>query len=87
MQNGHRVGVLKFNQEVELNKAGCELIARGKKGEYLGRLEFTHAGVAVFTGARGKRLLGNLKWEDFFERVAKGWTQRHKVRQFVRRSV
>ncbi len=85
--NGHRAGYLKFNQEVELNKAGFELSARGKNGEYLGRVEITHAGVAVYTGAKGRKRLGNLNWEEFFEQMAKGkdWRTKRTVRAFVKR--
>lgn len=49
--------------------SGLEVRAYSKKDEFLGRLEISHAGIAVYTGAKGTKLLGNLSWEKFFDRM------------------
>jgi hypothetical protein len=45
--------------------------AYNKRGKYVGRVEINHAGLAAFTGRRGKKPLGNLSWEKLFERLAR----------------
>jgi hypothetical protein len=45
--------------------------AYNKQGKYVGRVEINHAGLAAFTGIKGKKRLGNMSWERLFERLAK----------------
>ena len=67
-----RMGYLELHEEVPLDKAGLTIRAFNKRGKYLGRVEINNAGVAAYVGARGKKRLGNLTWEHFFERLQDG---------------
>jgi hypothetical protein len=67
-----REGYLKLREEVNLGQRGLELWVYGKKGQYVGRLEISHAGLAAFAGNKGKKRLVNLSWEKLFERFAPG---------------
>jgi len=66
-----RMGYLKLHEEVRLDKAGLSVWAYNKRGQYVGRVEINHAGLAAFTGSKGRKRLGNLSWEQLFERLAK----------------
>lgn len=65
------MGYLKLNEEVALNIRGLTVWAYGKRGKYLGRVEINRAGLAAYTGVKGKKRLGNMSWERLFERLEK----------------
>ena len=65
-----RMGYLKLDEVVTLDKAGLRIWAYSKRGN-LGRAEISHAGIAAYVGVKGRKRLGNLSWEQFFERLAK----------------
>lgn len=78
MANKKRTGYLRLHEEIELTKVGLTVWAYNKRGSHLGRIEINRAGVAVYTGPTGRQLLGDMKWEQFFEEVAEangksGW--------------
>lgn len=62
-------GYLKIDETVELTQRGLTVWAYTKRGKYLGRVEINNAGLAAFTGRKGKKKLGNMSWETFFERL------------------
>jgi hypothetical protein len=64
-----REGYLILREEVNLGERGLELWVYGKKKQYVGRLEISHAGLAAYTGKTGKKLLVNLNWEKLFARL------------------
>jgi hypothetical protein len=66
-----RMGYLKLHEEVTLDKVGLTVWAYSKRGKYLGRVEINHAGIAAYIGVKGRKRLGNLSWEQFFDRLAK----------------
>lgn len=66
-----RMGYLKLREEVPLGIRGLEVRAYNKGGRYLGRVEINRAGLAAFTGVHGRKRLGNMSWERFFERLSK----------------
>jgi hypothetical protein len=53
-------------EEIPLNKVGLSIRAYGKKKNYVSRVEIDHAGLAAFTGPRGKKCIANLGWEKLF---------------------
>ena len=67
-----RTGYLKVHEEIALDKAGLTVWAYGKRGKYVGRVEINHAGLAAFTGTKGRKLIGNLSWERLFDRLQSG---------------
>ena len=64
-----RTGFLQI-EEIPLNKVGLAIRAYGKKKNYLGRVEINHAGLAAFTGPRGKKCIANLSWEKLFAQLS-----------------
>jgi hypothetical protein len=64
-----RMGYLELKEEITLDKAGLFIRAFSKRGEFVGRLEFSNAGVAAYVGAKGRKCLGDFTWERFFERL------------------
>lgn len=60
-----RTGFLQL-EEIPLNKVGLSIRAYGKKRNYVGRVEINHAGLAAFTGPKGKKCVANLSWEKLF---------------------
>ncbi len=66
-----RMGYLKLHETVAMSNVGLTVWAYSKPGKYVGRVEINRAGLAAYTGRRGKKHLGNMSWERLFERLAK----------------
>ena len=66
-----RYGYLKINEIIELGRRGLLVWAYTRRGRFLGRVEISHAGLAAYTGRKGRKRLGDMRWEKFFERLAK----------------
>jgi hypothetical protein len=64
-----RTGFLQL-KEIPLNKVGLSIRAYGKKKNYVGRVEINHAGLAAFTGPKGKKCVANLSWEKLFSTLS-----------------
>jgi hypothetical protein len=64
-------GYLQLHETVELTFRGITVWAYTKRGKYLGRVELNRAGLAVATGKKGTKRLGNLSWEKLFEQMQK----------------
>jgi hypothetical protein len=62
-----RTGFLQL-EEIPLNKFGLSIRAYGKKKNYVGRVEVNHAGLAAFTGPKGKKCIANLSWRKYSPR-------------------
>ena len=60
-----RTGFLQL-EEIPLSRVGVSIRAYGKKKNYVGRVEINHAGLAAFTGPKGKKCIANLSWEKLF---------------------
>ena len=60
-------GYLKIHETVELTLRGITVWAYTKRGKLLGRVEVNRAGLAVATGKKGNKQLGNLSWEKLIE--------------------
>ena len=71
-KNRKRTGTFKMTDEVDLGvRVGLEVRAYDKNGEFVGRLEINRAGLEPFVGEKGKTSLGNLSWEQVFERLSR----------------
>ncbi len=66
-----RRGYLRLYEEVALTRTGPTIWAYNGRGKYLGRVEINRAGLAAYTGRKGKKLLGNMRWERLFTRLKK----------------
>jgi hypothetical protein len=60
-----RTGFLQL-EEIPLSRVGVSIRAYGKRKNYVGRVEINHAGLAAFTGPKGKKCIANLSWEKLF---------------------
>ena len=63
-----RTGFLQL-EEIPLSRVGVSIRAYDKKKNYVGRVEINHAGLAAYTGPRGKKCIANLSWEKLFARL------------------
>ncbi len=54
---------MRLHEEVALTRTGLTIWAYSGRGKYLGRVEINRAGLAAYTGRKGKKLLGNMRWE------------------------
>jgi hypothetical protein len=59
-----RTGFLQW-EEIPLNKVGLSIRAYGKKKNCVGRVEINRAGLAAFTGPKGKKCIVNLSWDNY----------------------
>lgn len=67
-KNKRREGSLVvFEGEIPLTRTGLEVKAYNTKGEYIGKIQVNHAGVAVYA----KRKLIDTNWERFFRVIEK----------------
>ena len=64
-------GYLQLHETVELTLRGIVVWAYTKRGKYLGRVELNRAGLSVSTDKKGTKRLGNMSWEQLFERLDK----------------
>jgi len=64
-------GYLKVHETVELTLRGITVWAYTKRGKFLGRVEVNRAGLQVNVGKKANRVLGNMSWEQLFERLDK----------------
>jgi hypothetical protein len=71
-KNKKRTGTFRMPDEVDLGvKVGLEVRAYNKNGDFVGRLEINRAGLEPFVRGKGKTSLGNLSWEQVFDRLSK----------------
>lgn len=66
-----RYGYLKIREEIELGRRGLVVWAYRRSGKFLARVEINHAGLAMFTGKRGRKKLGDLSWETLMAQLSK----------------
>jgi hypothetical protein len=65
-----RSSYLKYDEVVELGKRGLTIWAYGKTRKFVCRLEINAAGVAVFSGTKGKKRLANASWEQLVRKLS-----------------
>lgn len=66
-----RMGYLKLHEVVELNIRGLTVWAYSKRGKFLGRVDVNRAGLSASVGKKANKVLGNMSWEQLFERLDK----------------
>lgn len=62
---------MKYDQYVELGKAPMKIWAYGKKNNFVCRLEISAAGLAVYSGVTGNKLISNVTWERLVSDLSK----------------
>jgi hypothetical protein len=66
-----RSSYLSVRDPIELGKGEAATVWGYSKSEkFVCRLEISSAGVAVYSGEKGGKLLGNLSWEQLVEKLA-----------------
>lgn len=65
-----RSSYLKYDETVELGKRGLTIWAYGRNKKFVCRLEINATGVAVFSGATGKKRIANASWERLVEKLS-----------------
>jgi hypothetical protein len=79
-----RYGYLKINEVIELGRPGLVVWAYTRRGRFLGRVEINHAGLAAYTGKKGTKRLGDMRWEEFFERLGQKELTAAALSRYVR---
>lgn len=67
-----RTGYLLYNAEIPLQIKPVRIYCYGRRGNYVGRLEISRAGLAAYTGKKGVTRIADLSWERLFERLKAG---------------
>ncbi len=65
-----RTSYLKHDEEIPLGKRGLTVWGYGRKKEFVCRLEINAAGVAVYTGSKGRKKITNASWEKLVEKLS-----------------
>ncbi len=65
-----RSSYLKYDETVELRKRGLTIWAYGKNNKFVCRIEINAAGMAVFSGTKGKKRIANASWEGLVEKLS-----------------
>jgi len=60
---------LKYSAEVELGIKSAYVWGYGKNGKFVCRVEINSAGIAVYSGKKGTRRLGNMSWQGLVKRL------------------
>ncbi len=58
-------------KDIKLTNRPIEVRGYKKSGYFACRLEVSAAGVAVYTGTKGKKLLANVTWEGLVDKLSK----------------
>lgn len=66
-----REAYLQLKETVPLTLRGITVWAYTKRGKFLGKVEINRAGLAAYTGKKAGIKLGDMRWERFFEQLAK----------------
>jgi hypothetical protein len=64
-------GYLRVHETVELALRGLTVWAYTKRGKLLGRVDINRAGLKAYIGKKSNKVLGNMSWNDLFERLEK----------------
>jgi hypothetical protein len=62
-------GYLKIREEIELTRRGLTVRAYTKRGKFIGRVDINHAGLKAYVGKKANKVLGNMSWEQLFDRL------------------
>ena len=60
---------LKYSGYVELGIKSAYVWGYGKNGKFVCRVEINRAGIAVYSGKKGTKRLGNMSWEGLVKRL------------------
>ncbi len=66
-----RKSYLKYSAEVKLRIKPVFVWGYGRTGRFVCRVEINSAGLAVYSGKKGTKRLGNMSWEDLVKRLDK----------------
>jgi hypothetical protein len=64
-------GYLILHEEIELTQRGLTVRAYNKRDKFLGRVDINRAGLKAYVGKKANKVLGNMSWEQLFERLDK----------------
>jgi hypothetical protein len=64
-------GYLIIYEEIELTQRGLTVRAYNKRNKFLGRVDINRAGLKAYVGKKANKVLGNMSWEQLFERLDK----------------
>ena len=65
-----RSSYLIYDEIIALGKRGLTIWAYGKNRKFVCRLEINAAGMAVFSGTKGKKRIANASWERLVEKLS-----------------
>jgi len=60
---------LKYSAEVELGIKPAFVWGYGRSGKFVCRVEINSAGIAVYSGRKGTKRLGNMSWQGLVKRL------------------
>jgi hypothetical protein len=66
-----KMGYLILHEEIELTQRGLTVRAYNKRDKFLGRVDINRAGLKAYVGKKANKVLGNMSWEQLFERLDK----------------
>lgn len=64
-----RSSFLQYTAISELGVKPAKVWGYDKKGKFVCRLEINGAGIAVYTGTKGQKRVGDLSWERLVQRL------------------
>ena len=65
-----RSSYMKYDEVVTLGKRGLKIWAYGRTRKFVCRVEINAAGIAVYSGVKGRRRLANATWEGLVKRLS-----------------
>jgi len=66
-----RSSYLYYDSAIPLGKRGLDVYGYGRTGKFVCRVEINAAGMALYTGKKGRKLIINLSWEYLVKRLKK----------------
>lgn len=66
-----RSSYLQYDELLPLGKRGLTIWGYDKNEQFVCRLEINAAGLALFSGTKGKKRIANASWETLVEKFSK----------------
>lgn len=64
-----RSSYMQYSEYVELGVKPIRFWAYDKRGKFVCRVELNSAGVAVFSGVKGRKRIVDMSWESFVKQL------------------
>jgi len=71
---------LRHDEDIQLHRGGLRIWGYSPKGRFVCRVEVNGAGLALYSGVKGRKKIANATWEKLVDKLTKTKPVRRKRR-------